>query len=118
MYIGLGIVLIVIGAILAFALNIDIPGVGDDTLGYILMIAGVLAIEAVIMFDKLKVDDPVGATAVHLVNGVFGTICVGLFGVEGLGGLPKGGLFTGGGAEQLIIQLKGVAAAGAFTPRA
>ena len=40
MYIGLGIVLIVIGAILAFALNIDIPGVGDDTLGYILMAAG------------------------------------------------------------------------------
>ncbi|GAA4410842.1 hypothetical protein GCM10023168_30990 [Fodinibacter luteus] len=44
MYIGLGIVLIVLGAILAFALNIDIPGVGDDTLGYILMAAGVLAI--------------------------------------------------------------------------
>ena len=44
MYIGLGIVLIVIGAILAFALNIDIPGVGDDTLGYILMAAGLLAI--------------------------------------------------------------------------
>ena len=44
MYIGLGIVLIVLGAILAFALNVDIPGVGDDTLGYILMIAGVIAI--------------------------------------------------------------------------
>lgn len=44
MYIGLGIVLIVIGAILAFALNIDIPGVGDDTLGYIFIVAGVLAI--------------------------------------------------------------------------
>jgi len=34
MYIGLGIVLFVLGAILAFALNIDIPGVSDDTLGY------------------------------------------------------------------------------------
>ena len=44
MSIGLGIVLIVIGAILAFALNVDIPGVGDDTLGWILIIAGVLAI--------------------------------------------------------------------------
>ena len=44
MYIGLGIVLIVLGAILAFALNVDIPGVGDDTLGYILMAAGVVAI--------------------------------------------------------------------------
>jgi Amt family ammonium transporter len=78
-------------------------------------IAGVIAVEAVIVFDKLKVDDPVGATAVHLANGVFGTLCVGLFGVEGLGGLPKGGLFTGGGAEQLIIQATGVAAAGGFT---
>jgi hypothetical protein len=44
MYIGLGIFLIVIGAILVFALNIDIPGVGDDTLGWILILAGALAI--------------------------------------------------------------------------
>ena len=44
MYIGLGIILIVIGAILVFALNIDIPGVGDDALGWILIIAGALAI--------------------------------------------------------------------------
>ncbi|MGG5259275.1 DUF6458 family protein [Phycicoccus avicenniae] len=44
MYIGLGIVLIVIGAILSFALNIDLPGIDDDTLGFILMAAGVVAI--------------------------------------------------------------------------
>lgn len=44
MYIGLGIFLIVVGAILVFALNIDIPGVGDDTLGWILILAGALAI--------------------------------------------------------------------------
>ena len=44
MYIGLGIVLIVIGAILAFALNVDIPGVSDDTLGWIFIIAGLVAI--------------------------------------------------------------------------
>lgn len=44
MYIGLGIFLIVVGAILVFALNIDIPGVGDDTLGWILIVAGALAI--------------------------------------------------------------------------
>ena len=44
MYIGLGIVLIVIGAILAFALNIDLPGVDDNTLGYILIVAGIVAI--------------------------------------------------------------------------
>lgn len=44
MYIGLGIVLVVIGAILSFAVNVDIPGVSDDVLGYILMAAGLLAI--------------------------------------------------------------------------
>ena len=44
MYIGLGIVLIVIGAILAFALNIDIQGIDDNTLGYILIVAGIVAI--------------------------------------------------------------------------
>src|SRR6478735_930992 len=59
MYIGLGIVLIVIGAILAFALNIDIPGVGDDTLGYILMAAGVVAI---ILSFAMTRRRPVGYT--------------------------------------------------------
>jgi ammonium transporter, Amt family len=78
-------------------------------------IAGVLVIEAVLMFDRLKLDDPVGATSVHLVNGVFGTIAVGLFGVKGLGGLPNGGVFTGGGVTQLAVQLKGVVAVGGFT---
>jgi Amt family ammonium transporter len=78
-------------------------------------IAGFIVIEAVLLFDKLKVDDPVGATSVHLVNGVFGTLAVGLFGVKGLSGLPKDGLFNGGGAEQLMIQIKGVLAVGAFT---
>ncbi|MFW6599787.1 DUF6458 family protein [Propionibacteriaceae bacterium Y2011] len=42
--IGIGIVLIVIGAILVFALQVDIPGIGDDTLGIILIVAGVAAI--------------------------------------------------------------------------
>jgi len=78
-------------------------------------IAGVLVIEAVLMFDKLRVDDPVGATSVHLVNGVFGTLAVGLFGVKDLGGLPMAGLFNGGGFAQLWIQTKGVVAVGAFT---
>ena len=59
MYIGLGIVLIVIGAVLAFALNIDITGVGDDTLGYILMIAGVLAIVLSFLATRRR---PVGYT--------------------------------------------------------
>jgi Amt family ammonium transporter len=78
-------------------------------------IAGVLVIEAVLFFDRVKIDDPVGATSVHLVNGVFGTLAVGIFGVKGLGGLPLDGLINGGGFAQLFIQAKGVAAVGLFT---
>ncbi|PRY52871.1 hypothetical protein BCF74_13111 [Knoellia remsis] len=44
MYIGLGIVLLVLGAILSFALDVNIPGIEDDTLGWILMAAGLAAI--------------------------------------------------------------------------
>lgn len=44
MGIGIGIVLIVIGAILLFALNVDLPFVTDDTLGIILIVAGILAL--------------------------------------------------------------------------
>ncbi|MFA6507918.1 MAG: ammonium transporter [Treponemataceae bacterium] len=42
-------------------------------------LAGVFVVLAVIGFDKLKIDDPVGALSVHLVNGVFGTLAIGLF---------------------------------------
>jgi Amt family ammonium transporter len=78
------------------------------------MIGGVLVIESVLLFDRIKIDDPVGATSVHLVNGVWGTVAVGLFGVQGLGGLPHDGLFNGGTATQLIAQLKGVGAVAVF----
>ena len=46
-----------------------------------------LVIESVLLFDRMKIDDPVGATSVHLANGVFGTLAVGLFGVKGFNGL-------------------------------
>jgi len=80
-------------------------------------IAGVLVVFAVMFFDKMKIDDPVGATSVHLVNGVFGTLCVGLFAkreiVADRLGKPVseawGGLFYGEGFTQLINQLVGVA---------
>jgi Amt family ammonium transporter len=74
----------------------------------------VVVIEAVLLFDRLKLDDPVGATSVHLVNGVFGTLAVGLFGVKGWGGLGHDGLLRSGGTTQLWIQGKGVLAVGAF----
>lgn len=81
-------------------------------------VAGVLVVLSVMMFDKLKIDDPVGATSVHLVNGIWGTLCVGLFAAPGLAGgnaQPKVGLFYGGGFEQLLTQLTGVVTVGAFT---
>ena len=80
-------------------------------------IAGVLVVIAVLAFDRIGIDDPVGATSVHLVNGVFGTLCIGLFTEQSLipaGTTMKQGLFTGGGAEQLIVQAMGVAAAAVY----
>lgn len=73
-------------------------------------IAGVLVVLAVLMFDRIRIDDPVGATSVHLVNGVFGTLCVGLFASEvAAGNAGKiNGLFYGGGTAQFLIQLTGV----------
>lgn len=49
------------------------------------MIAGVLVVFAILFFDKIKIDDPVGATSVHLANGVFGTLAVALFGSAEVG---------------------------------
>lgn len=64
-------------------------------------IAGILVDVAVLFFDKMKVDDPVGAVAVHGINGLFGTLAVGFFAIEG-------GLFFGGGVDLLTTQLIGV----------
>lgn len=79
-------------------------------------IAGILVVLAVIMFDKLKIDDPVGALSVHLVNGIFGTLCVGLFTQDKIVGTATGnGLFYGGGAKLLMSQLTGVFGVAVFT---
>jgi Amt family ammonium transporter len=84
------------------------------------LVAGVLVVIAVgFVENKLKIDDPVGALSVHLVCGVFGTLCVGLFASPQI--IPmqvgdaacKAGLFYGGGATQLISQLIGIGAVGA-----
>ncbi len=78
-------------------------------------IAGIIVVFAVVLFDKFKVDDPVGATSVHLVCGVFGTICVGLFAQEGVTSLSTtNGLFFGGGFRLLGVETLGVLAVGAF----
>ncbi|MBN2831107.1 MAG: ammonium transporter [Candidatus Omnitrophica bacterium] len=80
------------------------------------LIAGALVVLSVIFFDKIKIDDPVGALSVHLVNGVFGTLCVGLFAQDKISGIATGnGLFYGGGTKLLSYQLSGVLGVAAFT---
>jgi ammonium transporter, Amt family len=76
---------------------------------------------AVLFFDKIKLDDPVGALSVHLVNGVFGTLALGLFWdkdiTANIAALPPA-LADGqtwGRMAQTMVQLKGVLAVGAFT---
>ncbi|WP_411822613.1 ammonium transporter [Leptospira sp. 'Mane'] len=64
-------------------------------------IAGVLVVFSVLFFDKIKVDDPVGAVSVHGICGVWGTLACGLFNMNT-------GLFYGGGWNQLIVQAIGV----------
>lgn len=87
-------------------------------------IGGILVVFSVIFFDRLKIDDPVGATSVHLMNGVWGTVAIGLFAVgpsevEGAlysaGAGPEAGLFFGGGLGQFVIQLLGALAVGGMT---
>lgn len=82
------------------------------------LVAGVLVVFGVLFFDRIKADDPVGATSVHLLNGVFGTLCVGLFTAPHL--IPsadtgmKAGIFYGGGTDQLVAQLIGIGAVAAY----
>jgi Amt family ammonium transporter len=79
------------------------------------LMAGVLVVLAVLFFDKVKVDDPVGAISVHLVCGIFGTICVGLFAqAEFTPNTTGDGLLFGGGAGLLMAQFAGVIGVGIF----
>ena len=100
----------VINGILAGLVSItagcNVVGPGSAIL--IGLIAGVLVDIAVLFFDRLKVDDPVGAVAVHGINGLFGTIAVGFFAQED-------GLFFGGGTSLLITQIIGVLSIALFS---
>jgi len=91
-----------------------------DCFGAIIIgvVAGLLVIFGVWFLDyKLKVDDPVGAVAVHMLNGIWGTVAVGLFATKSApgfaiamdgGSIKAEGLFYGGGFEQLGLQLIGM----------
>jgi len=79
------------------------------------LMAGVVVVLSVLFFDKVKVDDPVGAISVHLVCGVLGTLAVGLFAQDQFTPNTTGnGLFFGGGAKLLMAQLAGVVGVGVF----
>jgi ammonium transporter, Amt family len=80
------------------------------------VLAGGIVVCAVKLLDNLKIDDPVGAVPVHLFNGVFGTLCVGLFAVDKITGTATGnGLFYGGGMTLLLAQLKGIGVVAVYT---
>ena len=90
----------------------NIPGSWSIIVG---LMAGVICVEGVLLLDKLKIDDPVGAITVHGLCGIFGTLAVGLFGYGDAAALTKPmGLFVGGDATQLGIQAVGAAAGFGF----
>ena len=78
-------------------------------------IGGAIVIGAVAMFDRLRVDDPIGAISVHGICGVWGTLSVGLFAAQELVGSGTYGLFLGGGIEQLGVQVLGILAVFGWT---
>lgn len=77
------------------------------------LLAGGLVIWGVYLLDHIGIDDPVGAVPVHGLNGLFGTLLVGVFGQK-VFGAPQDGLLFGGGFSQLGIQFLGVISVIAF----
>ena len=107
-----------------FALNGAIAGLVSITAGcayvapamavLIGLLGGVLVVLSVELLDKVcKIDDPIGAVSAHGVCGAWGTLAVGLFANEAIGGVS--GLFFGGGLAQLGVQFVGVVAVFAWT---
>ena len=91
--------------------------VGSAIIG---VVAGFLVVFGVWFLDSvLHVDDPVGAVAVHMLNGIWGTIAVGLFAAKTTPGFAvagiKEGLFYGGGVDQLIKQFGGIGVTALWT---
>ena len=106
-----------LNASLAGLVAITAPCDVTDAAGAIVIgaVAGFLVIFGVWLLDyKLHVDDPVGAVAVHMMNGIWGTIAVGLFATSSAPESSIDGLFYGGGFQHLGLQLIGVAAVAAW----
>lgn len=75
--------------------------------------SGIIVVLGVGLLDKMQIDDPVGAVPVHGMCGIWGTICVGLFGKASLG-LPNNGFIYGGNPMQFGIQIVGSVATVVF----
>jgi len=99
-----------LNGILAGLVGITAGADGATVFGSIMigLISGIMVVYSVLFYDRMKVDDPVGAISVHLMNGVWGTFAVGLFHREV-------GLFYGGGPKQLLIQVVGILAVAVFS---
>ena len=107
-----------LNASLAGLVAITAPCDVTDALGATLIgaVAGLLVVFGVWFCDnKLHVDDPVGAVAVHMFNGIWGTIAVGLFATPTAPGSTLTGLFYGGGFSLLGIQILGCFATALWT---
>lgn len=108
-----------LNASLAGLVAITAPCDVTDVTGSLIIgaVAGFLVVFGVWFLDyKLHVDDPVGAVAVHCLNGIWGTIAVGLFATTSVPGNDSViGLFYGGGFKQLGLQLLGFAAVAGWT---
>jgi len=79
------------------------------------VVAGIIIVYGVALLDTLKIDDPVGAVPVHLMNGVWGTLAVGLLSSEALmdnayGVTSTWGILLGGGSDLFVTQLIGIGA--------
>ncbi|MBA9075453.1 ammonium transporter [Rufibacter quisquiliarum] len=90
----------ILAGLVGITAGADQMGVVDSVL--IGLISGAIVVLGVVMFDKLRLDDPVGALSVHLLCGVWGTLAVGIFGKLA-------------GPAQLLSQLVGVGAVGGFS---
>ncbi|MDG1090540.1 MAG: ammonium transporter [Flavobacteriaceae bacterium] len=90
----------VLGGLVGITAGADQMGPMDAIL--IGIIAGVIIVLGISLVDKLKLDDPVGAVAVHLICGIWGTLAVGIFGAMA-------------SVDQFFIQLAGVGIVGAFS---
>ena len=115
-----------LNASLAGLVAITAPCDVTDAFGAIVigLVAGLLVVFGVWLLDyKLHIDDPVGAVAVHMMNGIWGTLSVGLFATDSAPGYAIAnasgqklvGLFYGGGFELMGIQLIGFASVAAWT---